>query len=90
MNKISRDETQSTQHQTERIDQFAILEQRDADSPYLLFSQIAAAVERGDFDAGVLIPEGRFVYRQRQLELVEMAAEHDEALMELYLSLIHI
>ena len=36
----------------------------------LLFSQIAAAVERGDFDAGVLIHEGRFVYRQRQLELV--------------------
>ena len=35
----------------------------------LLFSQIAAAVERGDFDAGVLIHEGRFVYRQRQLEL---------------------
>ena len=32
--------------------------------------QIAAAVERGDFDAGVLIHEGRFVYRQRQLELV--------------------
>ena len=32
----------------------------------LLFSQIAAAVERGDFDAGVLIHEGRFVYRQRQ------------------------
>ena len=29
----------------------------------LLFSQIAAAVERGDFDAGVLIHEGRFVYR---------------------------
>ena len=36
----------------------------------LLFSQIAAAVERGDFDAGVLIHEGRFVYRQRQLEPV--------------------
>ena len=33
-------------------------------------TQIAAAVERGDFDAGVLIHEGRFVYRQRQLELV--------------------
>lgn len=36
----------------------------------LLFSQIAAAVERGDFDAGVLIHEGRFVYLQRRLELV--------------------
>ena len=33
-----------------------------------VFSQIAAAVERGDFDAGVLIHEGRFVYGQRQLE----------------------
>lgn len=36
----------------------------------LLFSEIAAAVERGDFDAGVLIHEGRFVYRKRDLELV--------------------
>lgn len=36
----------------------------------LLFSEIAAAVERGDFDAGVLIHEGRFVYRKRELELV--------------------
>ena len=27
-------------------------------------------VERGDFDAGVLIHEGRFVYRERELELV--------------------
>ncbi|WP_295938632.1 1,4-dihydroxy-6-naphthoate synthase [uncultured Alistipes sp.] len=36
----------------------------------LLFSDIAAAVERGDFDAGVLIHEGRFVYRERDLELV--------------------
>lgn len=36
----------------------------------LLFSEIAAAVERGDFDAGVLIHEGRFVYGRRNLELV--------------------
>lgn len=36
----------------------------------MLFSGIAAAVERGDFDAGVLIHEGRFVYGQRRLELV--------------------
>ena len=35
-----------------------------------LFSEIAAAVERGDFDAGVLIHEGRFVYERRSLELV--------------------
>ena len=36
----------------------------------MLFSEIAAAVERGEFDAGVLIHEGRFVYSRRGLELV--------------------
>ena len=36
----------------------------------MLFSEIAAAVERGDVDAGVLIHEGRFVYERRNLELV--------------------
>ena len=36
----------------------------------LLFSEIAEAVERGDFDAGVLIHEGRFVYERRNLALV--------------------
>ena len=36
----------------------------------MLFSEIAAAVERGEFDAGVLIHEGRFVYHRRNLELV--------------------
>ncbi len=36
----------------------------------MLFSQIAQAVERGEADAGVLIHEGRFVYAQRNLELV--------------------
>lgn len=36
----------------------------------MLFSEIAAAVEQGDFDAGVLIHEGRFVYAKRDLELV--------------------
>ena len=36
----------------------------------MLFSEIAAAVERGEFDAGVLIHEGRFVYERRNLELV--------------------
>lgn len=35
-----------------------------------LFSQIAEAVERGDYDAGVLIHEGRFVYERRNLSLV--------------------
>lgn len=36
----------------------------------LLFSEIAEAVERGEYDAGVLIHEGRFVYARRRLELV--------------------
>ena len=36
----------------------------------MLFSEIAASVERGEFDAGVLIHEGRFVYERRNLELV--------------------
>ena len=36
----------------------------------ILFSDIAEAVERGDYDAGVLIHEGRFVYGRRNLELV--------------------
>lgn len=35
-----------------------------------LFSEIAEAVERGEYDAGVLIHEGRFVYGRRNLELV--------------------
>lgn len=36
----------------------------------MLFSDIAEAVEYGQFDAGVLIHEGRFVYQRRNLELV--------------------
>lgn len=36
----------------------------------LLFSQIAEAVEQGEYDAGVLIHEGRFVYDRHRLELV--------------------
>lgn len=36
----------------------------------MLFSSIAEAVESGEFDAGVLIHEGRFCYEQRNLELV--------------------
>ena len=31
----------------------------------MLFSEIAEAVERGEFDGGVLIHEGRFVYQRR-------------------------
>ncbi|MFI3331900.1 MAG: 1,4-dihydroxy-6-naphthoate synthase [Rikenellaceae bacterium] len=37
----------------------------------MLFSEIAEAVERGEFDAGVLIHEGRFVYSERNLELID-------------------
>ena len=40
-----------------------------ADATPVLFSEIAEAVERGDYDAGVLIHEGRFVYGRRNLEL---------------------
>ncbi len=36
----------------------------------MLFSDIATAVEQGEVDAGVLIHEGRFVYHERNLELV--------------------
>ncbi len=36
----------------------------------MLFSDVAEAVARGDVDAGVLIHEGRFVYRNYDLELV--------------------
>lgn len=39
------------------------------DAVPVLFSEIAGAVERGDYDAGVLIHEGRFVYERRNLEL---------------------
>ena len=35
-----------------------------------LFSEIAASVERGEYDGGVLIHEGRFVYQRSNLELV--------------------
>lgn len=43
-----------------------------------LFSTIAEAVERGEFDAGVLIHEGRFVYQRRNLELVADLGEEWE------------
>ncbi|MFI3259724.1 MAG: 1,4-dihydroxy-6-naphthoate synthase [Rikenellaceae bacterium] len=36
----------------------------------MLFSKIADAVERGEVEAGVLIHEGRFLYQERNLELV--------------------
>jgi Predicted periplasmic solute-binding protein len=36
----------------------------------LLFSEIAPAVQAGDFDAGVLIHEGRFTYARHGLHLV--------------------
>ena len=36
----------------------------------VLFSEIAPTVARGEYDAGVLIHEGRFVYRKLGLELI--------------------
>lgn len=53
----------------------------------ILFSQIATAVERGEFDAGVLIHEGRFVYAKRNLELVADLGEEWEKLTRLPLPL---
>lgn len=49
----------------------------------MLFSEIAKAVERGEFDAGVLIHEGRFVYERENLELIAdlgLEWEHREGL----------
>ena len=53
----------------------------------MLFSEIAAAVECGDFDGGVLIHEGRFVYHKRNLELVADLGLEWEARMGLPLPL---
>ena len=53
----------------------------------LLFSEIAEAVERGDYDAGVLIHEGRFVYDRRNLELVADLGVEWERCMSLPLPL---
>ncbi|MBR4995691.1 MAG: 1,4-dihydroxy-6-naphthoate synthase [Alistipes sp.] len=53
----------------------------------MLFSEIAAAVERGEADAGVLIHEGRFVYERRNLELVADLGLEWERQMQLPLPL---
>lgn len=53
----------------------------------MLFSEIAEAVERGDYDGGVLIHEGRFVYHKRNLELVADLGLEWEAQMRLPLPL---
>lgn len=53
----------------------------------MLFSDIAEAVERGDYDGGVLIHEGRFVYQKRNLELVADLGLEWERLMGLPLPL---
>ncbi len=46
----------------------------------MLFSDIAPAVARGEVDAGVLIHEGRFTYRNHGLELVaDLGVEWDKA-----------
>lgn len=45
----------------------------------MLFSDIAEAVECGEYDGGVLIHEGRFVYHRRNLELVaDLGLEWEE------------
>uniref|UniRef100_UPI0040563A49 1,4-dihydroxy-6-naphthoate synthase n=1 Tax=Alistipes sp. TaxID=1872444 RepID=UPI0040563A49 len=52
-----------------------------------LFSEIAEAVEHGEYDGGVLIHEGRFVYHRRNLELVADLGLEWEARMGLPLPL---
>ena len=53
----------------------------------MLFSDIAESVERSDYDGGVLIHEGRFVYQRRNLELVADLGLEWEARMDLPLPL---
>lgn len=62
---------------------FPLIEERTP----LLFSEIAEAVERGDYDGGVLIHEGRFVYGRRNLELVADLGVEWERLTDLPLPL---
>lgn len=62
---------------------FPVIEERVP----MLFSDIAEAVERGEFDGGVLIHEGRFVYQRRNLELVADLGLEWEARMGLPLPL---
>lgn len=51
-----------------------------ADQYSLLFSRIAPSIASGNFDAGVLIHEGRFTYREHGLELVaDLGAEWESA-----------
>ena len=62
---------------------FPLIDER----PSMLFSEIAEAVERGDYDGGVLIHEGRFVYERRNLELVADLGVEWERLTDLPLPL---
>jgi len=51
-----------------------------ADKPCYLFSDIADAVARGECDAGVLIHEGRFTFREKGLALAaDLGAEWEHA-----------
>lgn len=51
-----------------------------ADQYSLLFSRIAPSIAAGNFDAGVLIHEGRFTYREHGLELVaDLGVEWERA-----------
>lgn len=52
-----------------------------------LFSTIAESVEKGEFDAGVLIHEGRFTYQERGLKLVADLGEEWERTTSLPLPL---
>lgn len=53
----------------------------------VLFSQIAEVVSRGEFDAGVLIHEGRFTYAAHGLKLVADLGERWESVSGLPLAL---
>ncbi len=57
------------EHTTAALLMRALFPDIEETSP-MLFSSIAETVERGNFDAGVLIHEGRFVYQKSNLELV--------------------
>lgn len=59
-----------------------------ADRTPVLFSDIAPAIAEGEFDAGVLIHEGRFTYREHDLELVaDLGVEWGRATLGLPLPL---
>lgn len=56
-------------HTTANLLTHRLFEEIESRTP-MLFSEISDAVARGEYDAGVLIHEGRFVYERYDLELV--------------------